>query len=88
MSIKSPDSSVYMGLREKALRLRLPQFEQNAVQAVLMDWFVGKGTATVVAIVDGTASVYLSSGGGFIGGSQANPALREAGPKRSKSQAA
>jgi len=34
-----------------------------------MDWGVTEGTATVVAFSDGSASVYLSSGGGFIGGS-------------------
>ena len=33
-----------------------------------MDWGVQNGTATVVALSDGTASVYLSGGGGFIGG--------------------
>lgn len=33
-----------------------------------MDWGVTNGTATVLAMSDGTASVYLSSGGGFLGG--------------------
>jgi hypothetical protein len=33
-----------------------------------MDWRIPKGSATVVAISDGNASVYLSHGGGFIGG--------------------
>jgi hypothetical protein len=35
---------------------------------VVMDWGVTKGLATVVALSDGSASVYLSSGGGYIGG--------------------
>jgi hypothetical protein len=43
-----------------------------------MDWGVTKGTATVVALSDGTASVYLSSGGGFIGGIGQEP-IRKAG---------
>jgi hypothetical protein len=43
-----------------------------------MDWGLGSGTATVVAFSDGTASVYLSSGGGFIGGGQSNEAVRKA----------
>ena len=34
-----------------------------------MDWDVGEGIATVVAFQSGDASVYLSSGGGVIGGS-------------------
>jgi hypothetical protein len=33
-----------------------------------MDWDVHSGTATVVAMSDGSASIYLSSGGGSIGG--------------------
>jgi hypothetical protein len=33
-----------------------------------MDWAIPNGSATVVAISDGNASVYLSHGGGFIGG--------------------
>jgi hypothetical protein len=33
-----------------------------------MDWDVQNGTATVMSMADGSASVYLSSGGGFIGG--------------------
>jgi hypothetical protein len=33
-----------------------------------MDWGVANGTATIAAFSDGTASIYLSSGGGFLGG--------------------
>ena len=43
-----------------------------------MDWGVSNATATVVAVCDGTASVYLSSGGGSIGGGQGHEAIREA----------
>jgi hypothetical protein len=43
-----------------------------------MDWGIEKGSATVVAIADGTASVYLSSGGGFIGGGQSHESIRVA----------
>ena len=46
-----------------------------------MDWGVSSGTATVVAVADGTVSVYLSSGGGSIGGGQSHAAIREAGRK-------
>lgn len=33
----------------------------------------------MVAVADGTASIYLSSGGGYIGGGQQNQAVRKAG---------
>ena len=46
-----------------------------------MDWGVSNGTATVVAVADGTVSIYLSSGGGSIGGGQGHVAIREAGQK-------
>ena len=35
---------------------------------VVMDWPVSNGMATIVALSDGSASVYLSTGGGYIGG--------------------
>jgi|SRR5580658_2972638 hypothetical protein len=40
---------------------------------VVMDWGVKNGTATVVAMSDGSASVYFSSGGGYIGGKGQEP---------------
>jgi hypothetical protein len=41
--------------------------DPDDVQCVVMDWNVGQAVATLVAFEDGTTSVYLSSGGGFIG---------------------
>jgi len=41
-----------------------------------MDWGVDNGTATVVAFSDGSASIYLSSGGGFLGGGQSHESVR------------
>jgi hypothetical protein len=46
-----------------------------------MDWGVNNGTATVVAVADGTVSIYLSSGGGSLGGGQGHAPIREAGQK-------
>lgn len=46
-----------------------------------MDWGIPAGTATVAAFADGTASVYLSSGGGFLGGGQAHESIRNAAIK-------
>src|SRR5215468_2963844 len=39
---------------------------------------VTSGVATVVAVSDGSASIYYSSGGGSIGGGYARPAIRDA----------
>jgi len=44
-----------------------PTAEFPVVWAGLMDWHVGSGVATLVAVADGTVSLYLSSGGGVIG---------------------
>ena len=63
------DPAIYPRLRDKALKIRLPNLPPGSVHAVLMDWNVTNGTATVLAGAEGTASIYLSSGGGFIGGS-------------------
>jgi hypothetical protein len=46
-----------------------------------MDWRIDSGTATVAAYADGTASVYLSSGGGFLGGGQSRESIRKAAMK-------
>ena len=44
-----------------------PTEEYPVIWAGLMDWHVGSGVATLVAVADGTVSLYLSSGGGVIG---------------------
>jgi hypothetical protein len=72
------DPTIYPKMRENALKLRLGNLPDNAVHALLMDWQIGNGTMTVLAAADGTASVYLSSGGGFIGGGQKYPAIHDA----------
>jgi len=69
---------MYLELRGQMLQSKLPGFEPDAVQAVFMDWNIGNGTATVFAAMDGSASVYLSSGGGYIGGGQKYPEIRNA----------
>lgn len=44
-----------------------------------MDINDGRGyTYTTVAMADGSASIYLSTGGGFIGGGQQHEAIRKA----------
>ena len=77
-------SETYLGLRLQVLqglrgKIALPTAKTSTEPyAVLMDWNTGNGIATVVAFADGTASMYLSSGGGSIGGGQAHREIREA----------
>lgn len=73
---RKADPAVYVRLRQQALEKQLPNLPRDTVHIVLMDWHVGNGTATVLAAADGTASLYLSSGGGFLGGGQRYPAIR------------
>lgn len=68
-------------LRDNMLQSRQTGFEPEAIQLVFMDWHVGIGTATVMAAVDGTASVYLSSGGGYLGGGQRYQEIGDAAKK-------
>lgn len=72
------DPATYAMMRRHALETRLPRVPPRAIQSVLMDFHVDHGTVTVVASADGNASLYLSSGGGFLGGSQHYPSIREA----------
>jgi hypothetical protein len=83
-----PDpKSIYLGLRGQALNLKREKIglptpsKPTQPWAALMDWGLSSGTATVVAIADGTASVYLSSGGGSIGGGQSHESIRNAAKK-------
>lgn len=70
------DPSIYPKLRANALHVRLEGIALKAVHAVLMDWNVANGSATVMAAADGSASIYLSSGGGYLGGGQKFPAIK------------
>jgi hypothetical protein len=64
----------YEGLRNMALNVKpgdlqlLPPAENTIVYGVVMDWGIDDATATVVAYQTGDASMYVSSGGGVIGG--------------------
>jgi len=70
-----PDpSEAYVGLRNMMLQGSRAKFNLPAPAkpsepwGVIMDWGLERGIATVVAMSDGSASVYLSGGGGYIGG--------------------
>jgi hypothetical protein len=66
--------AVYTGLRDQMLRLTPAEAgitlqPGERVWMVLMEIGYPEAVATVVALRDGNASVYLSTGGGWIGGS-------------------
>jgi hypothetical protein len=73
----------YVALRNQGLRTPradigfLPSANPIEVWGVIMDQALENGIATVVAFADGSASVYLSSGGGSVGG-QAHESIRAA----------
>ena len=79
----SGSKNVYEDLRGQALHGSRAKFGlppgsgPNDPWGVVMDWGVEKGTVTVVALLDGSASVYFSSGGGFIGDAGQEP-IRQA----------
>lgn len=72
----SPEQ-VYAGLRERLLVHPLPA-PSDAI--AVMEWNLGEAVATIVAVSDGTVSMYLSSGGGTIGAGE-HPGPRAAGEK-------
>ncbi len=71
---KASAKSAYEGLRNMVLsgsreRFGLPPSSSpEEPWGVVMDWGVDRDTATVMALSDGSASIYLSGGGGYIGG--------------------
>lgn len=66
----------YKDLRNRALSVTREQIGIKSVEkdkfrkvfGVVIDWGVTSGTATIVAFQTGDASIYFSSGGGYIGG--------------------
>ena len=44
---------------------------------VIMDWGVASGPVSIVAVADGSASIYISNGGGYLGG-YAHESIRNA----------
>jgi hypothetical protein len=71
---KPSPETVYQGLRNMVLcgtrdRFGLaPTSSPTEPWGVVMDWGVPSGTATVMALSDGSASIYMSGGGGYLGG--------------------
>lgn len=79
----SPET-VYQGLRNMVLCGTRERFglahtsSPTEPWGVVMDWGVPSGTATVMALSDGSASIYLSSGGGYLGGQNQESVKRSA----------
>lgn len=79
-------SDVYLGLRNQVfqrsrVQIGIPPTSAPTVPwGVVMDWGLSENIATVLALSDGSASVYLSNGGGFIGG-QSHESIQKAAKK-------
>jgi hypothetical protein len=70
--MKTKAADVYLQLRDSVLTAKPDSLMTDAsslpkVWAVVMEIGGLKGTATLVAIADGTVSIYFSGGGGIIG---------------------
>lgn len=79
---RAADPAVYTDLRSRTLsvsRKALGLTASTAPVATVMDIGADDYTITIVAFGDGTASIYLSNGGGFIGGAQRYDTIRKAG---------
>lgn len=78
---KPGKNDVYKGLRLQILQGSRKKFglppgvSRHEPWGVVMDWGMARGTATVTALSDGSASIYLSSGGGSIGGGQSHESI-------------
>jgi hypothetical protein len=65
---------IYLNLRSQALHgsrdrwKQFPMVDPAKPWGIVMDWVVQRGICTVLALADGTASLYFSNGGGYIGG--------------------
>lgn len=76
----------YLDLRNQVLLGSRATFELEISQekadpwGVIMDWGLETGSVTVVALSDGSASVYMSTGGGHIGG-KSQESIRKAAKK-------
>src|SRR5665647_220384 len=71
---QKPIDNPYSDLRQLAFNATAEQTQlttstdPNKVYGIIMDWDLGEGIATLVSFEDGEASMYLSTGGGIIGG--------------------
>jgi hypothetical protein len=72
--IQNLKDNPYEGLRKQAFDITPQQLElsvnDSEIYGVIMDWDLGNGIMTLITYKTGDASMYLSTGGGVIGGGQ------------------
>lgn len=76
-------ADIYDSMRKQVLDLKpdqLGEFGKNPILCVLMETGYPEAVATLVAVADGSASLYFSNGGGIIGAGE-HPQGREASLK-------
>jgi len=80
MNVASPEpAQTYLQLRDRILNLNpsdlgfMPAEDKPRVWGVLMETGYDVGTASLVALADGTTSLYYSTGGGMLGSGDYNP---------------
>jgi len=84
----------YLGLRSLVLEGKRANFglgpgsSPTQPFAIVSDWNDPEGTTTIIAIADGSASVYRGKGPGSIGGGQAHESIRNAALKAVEAAAA
>ena len=72
--VHQTEENAYEGLREMAFSATPEQLglllsdDKTVVYGIIMDWGMSGATVTIVSYQTGDASMYLSSGGGVIGG--------------------
>ncbi len=69
----SSQENIYLDLRKMAFsttteQLELTDLSNDKVFGLITEMYMNPGTSTIVAYLSGDASIYLSTGGGFIGG--------------------
>ena len=80
-------SNAYAGLRSMVLEGTRSNFglgpgaSSTQPFAVVTDWGDAQGATTIIAVADGSASVYPSSGTASIGGGQSHESIRNAALK-------
>jgi hypothetical protein len=73
---RAQKEDLYKGMRRMALEVTADQLDVQVpagevkVYGVVTDWNMGKGIATIVSFATGDASMYVSTGGGILGGVQ------------------
>jgi hypothetical protein len=80
MNVIAPEpAQVYLQLRNRILSLNpaemslAPSIEAPRVWGVIMETGYEVGTATLISLVDGTTSLYYSTGGGMLGSGEYTP---------------